>query len=174
MRRNSLVDKGADFRQGVAELKQAAGLFSSALKEDGNYSEAALMLCLTQQILQDTDNGRMNCKKAVDLDPDYVFDHDTTLATLARHANELVTTQTLLQEAWGAAYGGRGGYVRVYMHALRCKLERDPARPKYLLTEPWVGYRFCNPSGPRSIMWLLAVDTTPMPALRSAAASFGL
>ncbi len=63
------------------------------------------------------------------------------LATLARHANELVTTQTLLQEAWGAAYKGRGGYVRVYMHALRCKLERDPARPKYLVNELGLGYR---------------------------------
>jgi two-component system KDP operon response regulator KdpE len=63
------------------------------------------------------------------------------LATLARHANELVTTQTLLQEAWGAAYKGRGGYVRVYMHSLRCKLERDPTRPKYLVNELGLGYR---------------------------------
>ena len=42
------------------------------MKEDGNYSEAALMLCLTQQILQDTDEGRKSCKRAVDTDPDYV------------------------------------------------------------------------------------------------------
>jgi tetratricopeptide (TPR) repeat protein len=67
--------KGLDIygrRKSEADLKQAAELFSTALKEDGNYSEAALMLCLTEQILQDTDNGRKHCKMAVDLDPDYV------------------------------------------------------------------------------------------------------
>ena len=59
-------------RKSETDLKQAADFFSKALKDDGNYSEAALMLCLTQQILQDTDSGRKSCKKAVDLDPDYV------------------------------------------------------------------------------------------------------
>lgn len=59
-------------RKSETDLRQAAGFFSQALKGDSNYSEAALMLCLTQQILQDTDNGRTNCKRAVDLDPDYV------------------------------------------------------------------------------------------------------
>ena len=59
-------------RKSETDLKQAADYFTKALKDDGTYSEAALMLCLTQQILQDSDNGRKNCKKAVDLDPDYV------------------------------------------------------------------------------------------------------
>jgi two-component system KDP operon response regulator KdpE len=63
------------------------------------------------------------------------------LATLARHANEVVTTTMLLKETWGSAYQSRGGYVRVYMHALRCKLERDPARPRYLLNELGLGYK---------------------------------
>ena len=63
------------------------------------------------------------------------------LATLARHANEVVTTQALLQDAWGAAYEGRAGYVRVYMHSLRCKIEKDAARPRYLLNELGLGYR---------------------------------
>jgi Tfp pilus assembly protein PilF len=59
-------------RKSETDLKQAADYFSKALKDDDKYSEAALMLCLTQQILQDTDNGRKNCKRAVDIDPSYV------------------------------------------------------------------------------------------------------
>jgi two-component system KDP operon response regulator KdpE len=63
------------------------------------------------------------------------------LATLARHADEVVTTNTLLKEAWGAAYRTRNGYVRVYMHALRRKIENDPTRPEYLINESGLGYR---------------------------------
>jgi len=63
------------------------------------------------------------------------------LATLARHADEVVTTNTLLKEAWGSAYRTRNGYVRVYMHALRRKIENDPTRPEYLINESGLGYR---------------------------------
>jgi two-component system KDP operon response regulator KdpE len=54
----------------------------------------------------------------------------------------------LLREVWGPEYGEELEYLRSYMRMLRRKIEDDPARPKYLLTEPWVGYRFCNPSSP--------------------------
>ncbi len=63
------------------------------------------------------------------------------LATLARHADEVVTTNTLLKEAWGSAYRTRNGYVRVYMHALRRKIEDDPTHPRYLVNEAGLGYR---------------------------------
>jgi two-component system, OmpR family, KDP operon response regulator KdpE len=63
------------------------------------------------------------------------------LATLARHADEVVTTNTLLKEAWGSAYRTRSGYVRVYMHSLRRKIEDNPTRPKYLVNESGLGYR---------------------------------
>jgi two-component system, OmpR family, KDP operon response regulator KdpE len=63
------------------------------------------------------------------------------LTTLARHADEVVTTNTLLKEAWGSAYRTRNGYVRVYMHALRRKIESDPTRPEYLVNEAGLGYR---------------------------------
>jgi two-component system KDP operon response regulator KdpE len=63
------------------------------------------------------------------------------LATLARHADEVVTTNSLLKEAWGSAYRTRNGYVRVYMHSLRRKIEDDPTRPKYLVNESGLGYR---------------------------------
>jgi two-component system KDP operon response regulator KdpE len=63
------------------------------------------------------------------------------LTTLARHSNEVVTTSALLKEVWGSAYRTKSGYVRVYMHSLRRKVEDDPTRPKYLVNESGVGYR---------------------------------
>jgi len=63
------------------------------------------------------------------------------LATLARHANQVVTTARLLKETWGVAYQRNAAYVRVYMHALRRKIEIDPAHPRYLLNEIGLGYR---------------------------------
>ena len=63
------------------------------------------------------------------------------LATLARHADEVVTTSTLLKETWGSAYRTKISYVRVYMHALRRKIEDDPTRPRFLVSESGLGYR---------------------------------
>lgn len=63
------------------------------------------------------------------------------LATLARHADEIVTPDVLLREAWGAAYGNREGYIRVYIHSLRQKIERDCSCPELLLNEVGLGYR---------------------------------
>jgi two-component system KDP operon response regulator KdpE len=63
------------------------------------------------------------------------------LTTLARHPDEVLTPNALLKEAWGAGYRTRTGYVRVYMHALRRKIEKDPTRPVYLLNEAGLGYR---------------------------------
>jgi two-component system KDP operon response regulator KdpE len=63
------------------------------------------------------------------------------LVTLARHADMVVTTNTLLKETWGSAYQKNAAYVRVYMHALRRKIEADPSRPRYLLNEAGLGYR---------------------------------
>jgi len=63
------------------------------------------------------------------------------LATLARHPDEVVTTTALLKEAWGSAHQDKKGYVRVYMHSLRQKLEIDPTRPRYLVNEVGLGYR---------------------------------
>jgi two-component system KDP operon response regulator KdpE len=64
------------------------------------------------------------------------------LEVLVRHPGLLVTQRQLLQEVWGPAYGTETNYLRVYMSQLRRKLERDPARPRHLVTEPGIGYRF--------------------------------
>ena len=63
------------------------------------------------------------------------------LATLVRYAGKVVTHRQLLKEAWGPGYVTQTQYLRVYMGQLRHKLEPDPARPRYLVTEPGVGYR---------------------------------
>ena len=63
------------------------------------------------------------------------------LALLVRHAGKVVTHRQLLKDVWGPNAVEHTHYVRVYMTQLRRKLERDAARPKYLLTEPAVGYR---------------------------------
>ena len=63
------------------------------------------------------------------------------LATLVQHAGRVVTHRQLLREVWGPGQTEQTHYLRVYMANLRRKLEADPARPRFLLTEPGVGYR---------------------------------
>jgi two-component system, OmpR family, KDP operon response regulator KdpE len=63
------------------------------------------------------------------------------LATLVKHAGKVVTQGQLLRDVWGPPYAEQAHYLHVYMAQLRRKLEADPARPRYLLTEPGVGYR---------------------------------
>jgi len=64
------------------------------------------------------------------------------LEILVRNPNKLVTQKYLLQEVWGPAYETETNYLRVYIAQLRRKLEPDPSRPRHLLTEPGMGYRF--------------------------------
>ncbi len=64
------------------------------------------------------------------------------LEVLVRNRGRLVPQRQLLQEVWGEQYQTEGNYLRVYMAHLRRKLEPDPSRPRYLLTEPGMGYRF--------------------------------
>ena len=64
------------------------------------------------------------------------------LEVLARNRGQPVTQRQLLQEVWGEQHQTEASYLRVYLARLRGKLEPDPARPRYLLTEPGIGYRF--------------------------------
>jgi two-component system KDP operon response regulator KdpE len=64
------------------------------------------------------------------------------LRQLAVHPNVPVPHMKLLQAVWGPDYGEEVEYLRVFINQLRKKIEADPSNPQYILTEPWVGYRF--------------------------------
>ena len=66
------------------------------------------------------------------------------LRVLARNPGKLLTHTTLLREVWGRGYGEESHYLHVYVSQLRRKLEPDPARPRYILTEPGAGYRLAD------------------------------
>jgi len=63
------------------------------------------------------------------------------LSILIKHAGKVITHRQILKEVWGAAYVNQNHYLRIYMGQLRHKLEADPARPRFFINEPGVGYR---------------------------------
>jgi two-component system KDP operon response regulator KdpE len=64
------------------------------------------------------------------------------LRYLTQHANQAVPHRELLQAVWGPDYGDQVDYLRVFIKSLRKKIESNPEEPEYIITEPWVGYRF--------------------------------
>lgn len=70
------------------------------------------------------------------------------LSLLMKSRGAPVTHVTILRKIWGPECGNELEYLRTYMRLLRKKIEDDPANPQYLLTAPWVGYRFRDPSDP--------------------------
>jgi two-component system KDP operon response regulator KdpE len=66
------------------------------------------------------------------------------LRFLVSHADRPIPHRKLLQTVWGPDYGDEVEYLRVTINQLRKKIEPEPSKPKYLLTEPWVGYRFAS------------------------------
>jgi two-component system, OmpR family, KDP operon response regulator KdpE len=67
------------------------------------------------------------------------------LRYLVLQGGKPVPHRELLQAVWGPDYGDETDYLRVFINHLRKKIEANPAKPKYILTEPWVGYRFATP-----------------------------
>jgi two-component system, OmpR family, KDP operon response regulator KdpE len=67
------------------------------------------------------------------------------LRLLAQNEGKLLTHRSILREVWGPGYGDESNYLHVYVSQLRHKLEADPARPRFLLTEPGAGYRLVAP-----------------------------
>jgi len=65
------------------------------------------------------------------------------LKYLIEHSGKVLTHRMLLQEVWGQAYVDQAQYLRVFVGQLRKKIEQDPTRPRFVLTDPGVGYRFC-------------------------------
>ena len=67
------------------------------------------------------------------------------LEVLLRNPGKLLSRRQLLHDVWGPGYENAGGNLRLYMAQLRRKLEPDPARPRWLITEPGMGYRYQPP-----------------------------
>jgi two-component system KDP operon response regulator KdpE len=80
--------------------------------------------------------------KAIHLTP-HQFD---LLRVLALNEGKLLTHRAILQEVWGPGYGSEANLLHVHVSQLRRKIEPDPARPRYLLTEPGAGYRLVDPA----------------------------
>jgi two-component system KDP operon response regulator KdpE len=87
----------------------------------------------TRRVIVGTREGRLTPKE---------FD---LLQYMVTHPNVPISHTKLLQAVWGPDYGDEVEYLRVFINQLRKKIETDPSSPKYLLTEPWVGYRFRLP-----------------------------
>ncbi|MHB8471221.1 MAG: winged helix-turn-helix domain-containing protein, partial [Gaiellaceae bacterium] len=88
-------------------------------------------------------------KRAVSFagDPVQLTPHEfELLRLLGRNVGKLMTHATILREVWGRAYADESHYLHVYVSQLRRKLEPDPARPRYILTEPGAGYRLVEPA----------------------------
>jgi len=68
------------------------------------------------------------------------------LVYLLQHSGKVLTHRMLLGKIWGGDFIGQHEYLRVLIRKLRKKIEADPARPRYILTDPWIGYRF-EPAG---------------------------
>ena len=82
------------------------------------------------------------CGREVALTP---IEYDL-LRLLAENEGKLMTHPVILREIWGPAYGDESNYLHVYVSHLRRKIEPDPARPRYILNQPGVGYRLVDPS----------------------------
>ena len=67
------------------------------------------------------------------------------LRYLVAHAGKPVSHRELLQAVWGPDYGDEPEYLRVFINQVRKKVEANPAKPRYIVTVPWVGYRFVEP-----------------------------
>jgi two-component system KDP operon response regulator KdpE len=93
-------------------------------------------------VLDLADRRMLRAQQEVHLTP-IEFD---LVRVLAQHRGRLVTHRQLLHEVWGPEYGEETHYLRVHIAHIRAKLEADPSRPQYLITEPGVGYRLRDPA----------------------------
>lgn len=107
----------------------------------GNLAEESLVVVGNLQLDLDRRQFR-KAGKVVHLTPTEF----NLLTFLMKNQGTALTHSQLLRTIWGPEYGQELEYLRAYIRQLRKKIEEKPSQPKYLLTEPWVGYRFCGPA----------------------------
>jgi len=141
------VTKPFKFRELTARLRAVLRRIQAGAPEESSVIEAgALKIDLQQRRLWRGELEIHLSPKEFDL-----------LGFMMRNSGAPLTHTKLLRSIWGPDYGGELEYLRTYVRMLRRKIEDDPARPAYILTEPWIGYRFRDPSDP---------DALPLPPER--------
>jgi two-component system KDP operon response regulator KdpE len=131
------VTKPFRFRELIARLGAVLRRTRMDVDASGVVQVGALKMDLERRVLWKGDEEIRLSPKEFDL-----------LSFLMKNQGVPLTHLKLLQAVWGSEYGSELEYLRTYVRMLRKKIEEDPARPDYILTEPWVGYRFGNPSDP--------------------------
>ncbi len=137
------LDAGADdYVSKPFGMQELLARIRAALRRAPGSAESGPHGFTSDDLEIDFDGRRVRVKdKSVRLTPKE-FD---LLRHLVAHGGKPVPHRELLQAVWGPDYGDETDYLRVFINHLRKKIEPDPAHPKYVLTEPWVGYRFAIP-----------------------------
>jgi len=137
------LDAGADdYVSKPFGMQELLARIRAALRRAPSAAESGPHSFSSDDLEIDFDGRRVRVKdKSVRLTPKE-FD---LLRHLVAHGGKPVPHRELLQAVWGPDYGDETDYLRVFINHLRKKIEPDPAHPKYVLTEPWVGYRFAIP-----------------------------
>ena len=137
------LDAGADdYVSKPFGMQELLARIRAALRRTPSSAESGPHLFESEDLEIDFDNRRVRVnEKNVRLTPKE-FD---LLRHLVSRGGKPVPHRELLQAVWGPDYGDETDYLRVFINHLRKKIEPDPARPKYVLTEPWIGYRFAIP-----------------------------
>ena len=137
------LDAGADdYVSKPFGMQELLARIRAALRRTPSSAESGPHGFSSPDLEIDFDNRRVRVREtSVRLTPKE-FD---LLRHLVARGGKPVPHRELLQTVWGPDYGDETDYLRVFINHLRKKIEPDPARPKYVLTEPWVGYRFAIP-----------------------------
>lgn len=119
----------------------AHAIYAATVGEAGSADRRTVRVDLAARLIHITD-GPAAAPREVRMTPTEF----KLLAFLIRHAGKVLTHQQILKEVWGPSHATDVHYLRVYAAELRKKLETDPAQPRFLITEPGVGYRLIPPS----------------------------
>lgn len=136
----SVLDLGADdYLVKPFRLAELLARIRAVLRRGNKVAATKKVVC--GDLVIDTEIRRVYIgERAVDLTPiEYAV-----LAELANNVGRVMTIRLLLQRVWGTQYDDATGYVKGVVRRLRVKLEQDPAHPRYIITEPYLGYRLVD------------------------------
>ena len=139
------LDKGADdyltkpFSNDELLARVRACLRRARVRETNNAQEPEVLTSEDEYICMDIARRQV---RAGDQDVRLTPTEFELLRQLMLHAGKVLTHRSLLRAVWGPEYGEEADYLRVYVRQLRLKVENEPSHPKYILTEPGIGYVF--------------------------------